>query len=183
MVGNLLRAAWGQLDSHELRLLLAQRIGGPGQYMNREANPHRIHLPLAGQECRVTLTYLNQTIVSIEPGPAFDQSQWDAIALEIETSVLTGPERFGREYSFCSYRVSGVWRGERSGLQILPPHPESPTADGECADHPFILEFPIRETSSNAKDSTFSSIGVRISHLISTCLLWAMSLPRRFKFQ
>ena len=145
MATNLLRTTWTQLDSHELRLLLDKRIGGPGQYHDREASPHRIHLPLAGADCRITLTYSGQAIASVEPGQAFDQSQWDDIAEEIETKVLAGPERIGREYSFCSHRVSGSWRGDRSGVQILPPHPESPTAPVECADHPFILEFPIRD--------------------------------------
>lgn len=145
MATNLLRTTWTQLDSHELRLLLHKRIGGPGQYDYREASPHRIHLSLAGVDCRITLTYSGQAIASVEPGQAFDQSQWDAIAEEIETKVLAGPERIGREYSFCSYRVSGSWRGDRSGVQILPPHPESPTAPVECTDHPFILEFPIRD--------------------------------------
>lgn len=144
MAMNLLQTAWTQLDSHELRLLLDERIGGPGQYDDREANPQRIHLPLAGTDCRVTLTYSGQNIASVEPGQAFDQFQWEAIAEELATKVLAGPERIGREYSFCSYRVSGSWRGDRSGVQILPPHPESPTAPVECADHPFILEFPIR---------------------------------------
>ena len=118
---------------------------GPPLYEGREANPHRIHLPLAGPGCRVTLTYSDRVIASVEPGPAFDQPQWDAIAEEIETRVLAGPERIGREYSFNSHRVSGSWRGDRSGVQILPPHPESPAAPVECADHPFILEFDIRE--------------------------------------
>ena len=147
MATNLLRAAWSQLDSHELRLLLDDRIGGPGQYEDRESNRHRIHLPLAGQECCVTLTYSDHTITSIEPGPAFDQPRWDAIAGEIETKILVGPEKIGREHSFCSHRVLGSWRGDQSGVQILPPHPESPAAPVECADHPFILEFPFKEAS------------------------------------
>ena len=147
MTDNLLRPTWGQLDSHELRLLLDERIGRPGQYDGREANPHRIHLPLAGRECHVTLTYSGRAIVNVEPGPAFDRSQWNAIAEEIETKVLAGPERIGREFSFCSHRVTGSWRGNRSGVQILPPYPGSPAAPFECADHPFILEFPVREAS------------------------------------
>jgi hypothetical protein len=147
MASNLLRTTWTQLDSHELRLLLNERIKGPGQYDGREANPHRIHLPLAGSDCLVTLTYSGQVIASVEPGQAFDQSRWDAIAEEIETRVLTGSEKIGREYSFCSHRVLGSWRGDLSGVQILPPHPEAPTAPNECADHPFILEFPIRDAS------------------------------------
>ena len=32
-----------------------------------------------------------------------------------------------------------------SGVQILPPHPEAPIAPCEKAEHPFILEFPIRD--------------------------------------
>jgi hypothetical protein len=148
MATNLLAAAWSQLDPHELRLLLDQRIGGPGQYQSRESNPHRIHLPLAGPGCRVTLTYSKRAITSIAPGPAFDQSQWGAIAEEIETTVLAGPDKIGREYSFCSHPVLGSWRGERSRVQIVPPHPEAPVPDVECADHPFILEFPIRGAAS-----------------------------------
>jgi hypothetical protein len=55
MAANLLRPSWGRLNSHELRILLAQRIGQPGQYDGREANPNRLYLPLAGPHCRVVL--------------------------------------------------------------------------------------------------------------------------------
>ena len=50
----------------------------------------------------------------------------------------------GRKYSFSSFRVPGSWRGERSGVQILPAPDDAPRADVEMADHPFILEFPIQ---------------------------------------
>jgi hypothetical protein len=143
---NLLRPNWGQLDSHELRILLDNRIGGPGQYDGREANPDRIYLPRARAECRVALAYCDRQIVCVEPGPAFDAAQWESIAKEIETSVLTGPTKVGRDYSFSNYRVQGSWQGERSGVQILPPHPDAPTAPVEMAEHPFILEFPIQVT-------------------------------------
>lgn len=128
MATNLLRPSWGRLDSHELRILLAHRIGQPGQYDGREANPNRLYLPLAGAQCRVVLTFCGREIVSVEPGQGFDQAQWDAIANEIETAVLTGPVIVGREYSFSSHRVQGSWHGPRSGVQILPPHSESPLA-------------------------------------------------------
>jgi hypothetical protein len=74
MATNLLRASWERVDSHELRVLLDERIGGPGQYASRESNPHRIHLPLAGPTCCVTVTYAGRAITSVEPGPAFDPS-------------------------------------------------------------------------------------------------------------
>ena len=146
MTTNLLRPSWGKIDSHELRILLNERIGGPGQYDGPESNPVRFYLPLARAECRVVLTYCARQIVRVEPGQVFDADQWDAIAHEIETSVLTGPMRVGRDYSFSSYRVQGSWRGERSGVQILPPHPDAPIAPVEMAEHPFILEFPLQAT-------------------------------------
>jgi hypothetical protein len=145
MATNLLRPSWAQLDLHELRILLDERIGGPGQYDGRAANPERFYLPLAGAQSRVVLTYRDRRIASLEPGQAFDSAQWENIAQEIETSVLTGPMKRGRDYSFSSYRVQGSWRGDRSGVQILPPHPDAPAAPCEMAEHPFILEFPIQE--------------------------------------
>jgi len=90
MATNLLRPSWGRLDSHELRILLAHRIGQPGQYDGREASPNRLYLPLAGAQCRVVLTFCSRKIVSVERGQGFDQSQWDSIANERRASGL-GP--------------------------------------------------------------------------------------------
>ena len=36
MAENLLRETWANLDSHELRLVLDERIGGPGQHDDRD---------------------------------------------------------------------------------------------------------------------------------------------------
>lgn len=143
---NLLRAEWGQLDSHELRILLNERIGGPGQYDSQATEPDRFYLPLARENCRVVLKYRDRRIASIEPGSAFDSAEWERIAEEIEISVLTGPTKVGRDFSFCSFRVQGSWRGERSGVQILPPPPDAPSAEVEMAEHPFVLEFPLQVT-------------------------------------
>jgi hypothetical protein len=143
MVENLLRESWANLDSHELRLLLDARIGGPGQYDGRDANPNKLYLPLARASCRVALTFRGKKIVAVEPGPAFDATEWEKIANEIENAILVGPPKVGREYSFSNFRVPGSWRGARSGVQILPPSPEAPRAPVEMAEHPFILEFPI----------------------------------------
>jgi len=140
---NLLRPNWTNLDQHDLRLLLDKRIGGPGQFDDRRNNPNKFYLPLARDACKVTLTFKEKKIIAIEAGPAFDPAEWQKIADEIENTILVGPKKIGREYSFCSYRVVGSWRGDRSGVQILPPPPEAPRAPMEMADHPFILEFPI----------------------------------------
>ena len=105
---------------------------------------NRLYLPLAGSSCRLALTFRDRRIVAIEPGPAFDGAEWQRISEEIEKSVLAGPMKVGREYSFSSFRVTGSWRGDRSGVQILPPPDGTPRAPVEIAQHPFILEFPVR---------------------------------------
>lgn len=143
MASNLLRETWTGLDSFELRLLLDARIGRPGQY-DRSDNQNRFYLPLAGSACRVVLTFRDKKIFAVEPSPAFDAAEWTRIEAEIEESVLVGTQRVGREYSFSSFRVCGSWRGACSGIQILPPPQDAPRATIEIAEHPFILEFPLR---------------------------------------
>ena len=141
MAPNLLKAAWFNLDSFELRLLLAERIGNSGQHY--EHSSEKLYLPLAGSHCRIVLAFRDKKIIALYPGPAFDTTEWEQIREEIEKSVLTGPLKLGRDYSFSSFRVKGWWYGERSGVRILPPPEHAPSSSVEMADHPFILEFPI----------------------------------------
>ena len=142
MTTNFLQSGWSDLDSAELRLILLERIGKPGQYDGRDSNPNTFYLPLAGSSCRIKLTFSDsKQIVAIEPGPAFDAAQWKQVVEEIER---TGPYRVGRDCSFSSFRVAGCWRGKRSGVQILPPPADAPQAPYETAEHPFILEYPVK---------------------------------------
>jgi hypothetical protein len=143
MSDNLLHDSWKDVDSAELRILLDERIGGPGQYLDRIKNPDKFHLPRAGSECRITLTFKDRNIVALHAGPAFDPGQWKEIIDEIEALLRPGPMKIGRDCSFSGFRVLGSWRGKCSGVQILPP-PDAPCAPVEMADHPFILEFPIK---------------------------------------
>ena len=146
MTDNLLRDEWKDLDSDELMLFLYERIGRPGQYDDISSNPNKFYLPLARSSCRVSLTFREKSIVSIEPGEAFNAAEWIKLSKEIEESILAGPLKVGRDYSFNSFRVLGSWRGNHSGVQILPPPDHAPRANVEMADHPFILEFPIKAT-------------------------------------
>ena len=142
MTTDLFQHGWCDLDSAELRLVLLQLIGSPGQYDGRESNPNTFYLPLAGASCRIKLTFSdNKQIVAIEPGPAFDASQWQQVVKEFER---IGPNKVGRDCSFSSFRVAGSWRGKHSGVQILPPPPDAPQAPFEMAEHPFILEYPVK---------------------------------------
>jgi len=142
MTTDLLQTGWTDLDDAELRFILLECIGRPGQYDGRDGNPNTFYLPLAGSSCRIKLTFSDsKQIVAIEPGPAFDAAQWEMVAEEIER---TGPIKVGRDCSFSSFRVAGSWRGKRSGVQILPPPADAPRAPFEMAEHPFVLEFPVK---------------------------------------
>src|SRR5260370_34416279 len=119
MTTELLQSGWTDLDPAELRFILFEYIGNPGQYDGRESNPNTFYLPMAGSSCRIKLTFSDsKQIVAIEPGPAFDAAQWEHVVKEIER---TGPCKVGRDISFSSFRVAGSWRGKRSGVQILAP--------------------------------------------------------------
>src|SRR5437762_1849190 len=123
---NLLPTAWIDVDPHELRLLLDEHIGGPGQYDSELGNPNKLYLPLARPECEIALTFRGKRVSSIEPGQAFAADKWQRVVQKIDRSLFDGSVQVGRDYSFISHRVSGSWRGDRSGVQILPPPENAP---------------------------------------------------------
>jgi hypothetical protein len=182
MATNLLKDTWTDLVSAELRLLLDERIGRPGQYDDAAGNPDVLYLPLAGAKCRVSLTFRDKKIAKVEPGKAFSPGEWERISREIESSLLTGPTKVGRDFSFSTFRVQGSWRGVRSGVQILPPPDDAPRAPVEIAQHPFVLEFPLKE-SHLWQITNFRRIREhrRLTLLLGVLLAGRTSLqPRRF---
>lgn len=144
MATNLLRDNWIDLDPPELRLFLEKRVGGPGQLERYSARVSKLHLPLASPSSSIVLIFRDKRIVSIESGRAFDALEWEKISDEVEKSILTGPIKIGREFSFSSFRVEGFWKGKISGVQILPAPANAPRPHVEMAEHPFILEFPMK---------------------------------------
>jgi hypothetical protein len=142
MTENLLDNTWENIDSTELRLFLKERIAGLGQYDGKSSK--KLYLPLADDSCQIVLTYKDRRIFRIERGPAFDEVEWKRLRMEIENSILAGPLKMGRDFSFSSYRVLGSWRGSSSGVQILQPPDDAPKSKFEVAEHPFILEYPLQ---------------------------------------
>ncbi len=179
MTTNLLRSRWIDLDSEELLFILLEMIGKPGQYSGRETNPTSFYLPLAGTDCRVKLTFADsKQLIAIEPGPSFDPAQWERVAQEIEA---TGPIKVGRDCSFSGYRVPGSWRGERSGVQVLPPPADAPRAPYGIAEHPFILEFPVK-AGGDIQVTNFRRMRAhrRLTFLLNVLLIGGTTIqPRR----
>jgi hypothetical protein len=143
---NLFKPTWKELDVGEIMILLYEVIGPLGQYRDYAKNPNTFYLPLADESCQIVLKFCGQEIKTIEKGPAFDLVKWERVQQEIDEFTQGVATKVGREVSFNPHRVTGSWRGERSGVQILPPPDGAPRADVEDADHPFILEFPVRNS-------------------------------------
>jgi hypothetical protein len=69
MTTDLLQTGWTDFDSAELRFILLECIGKPGQYDGCDGNPNTFYLPLAGHSCRIKLTFSDsKQIVAFEPG-------------------------------------------------------------------------------------------------------------------
>jgi hypothetical protein len=142
---SLIDPTWREhLDLHELRILLHQRIGGPGQIEGADS-AKTLLIPEAGPKCQVKLLFNERGLRDVEKGPAFDHWRWSAISDEISGGLLKGTPKFGRDISFVTARVGGYWTGERSKIQILPMPPGAVDTTVVTADHPFILEFPLRD--------------------------------------
>jgi hypothetical protein len=147
MKSNLLRQNWLSFDQHELRIAIDEYIGGPGQFHDRKNNPNKLFLPHGGETCKIVLNFNDGELSSIEPGPAFEGSEWETLSAKIEDAINNGHEVVGRNLSFSTFRVKGSWCGHRSGIQLLPPPEDAPIAPVEMAEHPFILEFPLKRSS------------------------------------
>lgn len=145
MNDELFRPVWKDIDPTEMRIVLGDRFGFPGQF---DGDRMTLHLPLAREACKVRVRYEGHAIVSVAPGSALTEPEWSETAREIDALLSTDATLFGREYSFSSFKVTGSWRGAGSGVQILPPHPEAPQPFIETGDHPFILELPVVEAAS-----------------------------------
>jgi hypothetical protein len=66
----------------------------------------------------------------------------------MDALLRIAPTKVGRNIAFNLYRVTGSWRGERSGAQILPRPPDAPTIPWEMSAHPFVLEAPLHADPS-----------------------------------
>lgn len=179
MTTNLLQSNWTDLDPAELRFILLERIGKPGQYHDRDSEPNTFYLPLAGSSCRIKLTFSDRKqIIAIEPGPAFDSAQWQQVIEEIER---TGPSKVGRDCSFSSFRVAGSWRGKQSGVQILPAPADAPRAPVEMAEHPFILEYPMKKVSDLWPITNFRRMREhrQLTFVLNVLLVGGTTIPPR----
>ena len=169
---NLLDELPKELDLREFRLLLDERVGGPGHAM--EAPEGKLYLPLARAACRIVLVYEGSRIVSVEQGPAFDPDEWATIVGEVATSIVRGPIKVGREYSFALFSrdPSRVARTAFSGADPFPLQPTRRVQQSKWPNIPSFLNSRFRLATSGRLLTTdgFASTG-RLSLLLKCALL------------
>ena len=177
--GNLMPAPWANLDTRELRLLMDEVFGGPGQYDG--IHKTRLHIPLAGDDAQVVLHFKSSRIARITAGPAFDANRWAGFANEVQTGLIDGPRKIARGLSFASQPVQGSWKGKLSGVQILPPPRSAPLPPQLLAEHPFVLEFPLHECSRwSITNHRRLRLHERLSNLLNVLLKQRITtVPRR----
>jgi hypothetical protein len=170
---NLRKKEWEILDSNELLMLLRSRFHAFGQLGSREGKRKTIYFP-ARAACEIAITIDGDKVARIEPGDAFDGGKWSKSSDDINNTLVAGAPKVGRGFSFSAHRVLGWWRGARSGVQILPPPADAARAPVEMAEHPFILEFPIKASD----DWSITNQRRQVEHRRLTLLLNTLLAPR-----
>jgi hypothetical protein len=151
--GNLFRKTWGNLDSHELKLLFNEKIGGNGQVDGDITEDAPFYLPMADDTCQIEIRFKNKKINSILPGKGFDKEKWVEISKLIDELISSGQKKVGRQISFSAKPVNGYWYGANSNIQIYPPPQNALMPNELIAENPFVLEFPFVRCGINRIDS------------------------------
>lgn len=140
---ELLPSNWADMEHQELVQVLL------GWFQVSNLSGTGLAFPYKGAQCFVEVRAADDgTIASIRPGPAFDQTKWDGIVLEVTGTLQRGTPAVGRAIVLASRRVSGGWRSDRCGVQILPAPGDYPDPQVKSALRPFMLEFPVVRSSN-----------------------------------
>lgn len=90
----------------------------------------------------------NDQIVSIEPGPGYSDTELASLKEKVRTTLIESSGSVIRsDILFSSKPVKGSYRDPRDRLQIYPAPENAPRPNVLSADHPFILEFPLKSSS------------------------------------
>lgn len=140
---ELLPSSWADIAHEELVGVLL------GWFRVSNLSGTGLAFPYKGAHCFVEVRAAEDgTIASIRPGPAFNQLKWDEIVLDVIGTLQRGTPAVGRAIVLASRRVSGCWRSDRCGVQILPAPGAYPEPLAESALRPFMLEFPVVESAN-----------------------------------
>src|SRR5207244_7765901 len=86
-------------------------------------------------------------VKGIEPGPGFSEEEFAALKDKIVSQLVASPgTKIERTILFSSHPVKGCLRSDPH-FQICAAPASAPKPEQAIADHPFVFEFPLRQSS------------------------------------
>jgi hypothetical protein len=86
-------------------------------------------------------------IKDIEPGPGFSEEEFAILKDKVASQLVVSPAtKIERTILFSSHPVKGCFRSD-SNFQICAAPANAPQPGPMIADHPFVFEFPLRQSS------------------------------------
>lgn len=129
-----------EVDDYELLYVLKGHFGSSWRTAQRE-----LHFP-ADQNFALSIRFDGPLISSISAGPTLTDETVTQISGTIKRDVVDCPKtRIGADVLLCSEPITG--RYTNGIIQISPPHDAAPRPPVLGAQHPFVLEFPVRPSS------------------------------------
>jgi hypothetical protein len=133
------RFSLSQIDHHELMAVLALRYNTCWRISNNE-----ISFP-ASHDYRLKLKMRHGQIEKISAGKSLSEHELNELSEQVEADLkddrIAG---YGAEILFAHRPVTGAFRFASVPIQILPAPPKAPRPPYLWADHPIVIEYPIR---------------------------------------
>lgn len=134
------RFALGSIDHDELLHLFGVRYQSSWQ-----ASRNEVDFP-AAKSFSIRVTHDHGRIRKIFAGPALVKKRdIEALVADVEANLMDpSVKEYGRGMLLAPKPVKGVLQCPSAGVQLLPPPGGTPHPDWINAEHPFVIEFPIR---------------------------------------
>jgi hypothetical protein len=133
----------GIVDDRELLYLLERDYGHP------QISDRNVLIYPGAERYAIAISEKDGRIKSIQSGPGFDRAIWEQFKGSVRRVLIdqaAGPS-IAAYVLFSSRPIIGSFRSSSGLIQIRQAPPEAPRPGVVDADHPFILEFPIRRST------------------------------------
>lgn len=129
------------VDDYELLFVIEQRYGPGGSSSKDEL------IYPSSEKHSLKVFFKDGRILSIEPGLAFSVDDLRFLREMVHTQLFeSAGSAVGVDILFSSRPIKGSFRSVSDSIQILPAPPEAPRPSVLQADHPFAIEFPVRQS-------------------------------------
>jgi hypothetical protein len=128
-----------QIDHHELLLLLGVKYPTCWRVSDTE-----IAFP-AVEEFHLKLRIRHGQIHQVTQGQSLPDAVLQQLLEDVDADLKNDEiVEYGRSFLFASRPVRGGLRFQAATMQIIPPPDNAPRSNALTAEHPFVLEHPIR---------------------------------------